>query len=102
MIIGTIIAFGVAILQIFILPLSLLNIILGPEIQTAVAWAFSKVAVLQGAIPIFPDPELSGLVKTIGLLTIVGWAIQIIYGLFLFKLVWWGLSKIPFLHISRN
>lgn len=62
----------------------------------AITTAFGYVRMADGLLPLLPDPTLSGLPSTMGLLTIVGWTLQFIVAFYLIKLLLFVVGLIPF------
>lgn len=53
--------------------------------ETAITHAFSYLGYFQGWLPLYPDPTKTGLWATVGLMTIMGWFIYAIVGVYMMK-----------------
>jgi len=65
--------------------------------ETAIAQLFGYFGYAQGILPIVPDAGMSGLAGDIGILTLIGYAIQFITVWYLFKLAIWLFSLVPWI-----
>lgn len=95
MILDIIIIFITALLRLFAVILTPLNFF-PPEIAQAIGNFFGNFAYLHGFLPIVPVPEMSGLVATVGILTVFGWMIKFIVYFYIVKLILWLFGFIPF------
>lgn len=95
MILDLIIILITALLRLFSLILTPLNFF-PPEISEAIGAFMGNFAYLHGIFPIVPVPEMSGLVSTVGILTVFGWSIKFLVYFYIVKLVLWLFGFIPF------
>jgi len=88
-----------AIIQTIVYILSFVGWLMPPEWHTLINTAFSYIVVVQGYIPLYPDPSIeSGLAKTIGIMTIVNWSIVFFIASYIFRMV---MTWLPMPHMFR-
>jgi len=74
---------------------SLLSWPIPAAFQTAVSEWLGYLGYLQGIFPIVPDASMSGLAHSIGLLTIVGYGLQVIALWYTIRILLFVLALIP-------
>jgi len=84
-------------LKIFVFLASTIQFITPTWIEEVITSAFSYIGILNGIFPIYPHPEMTGLVSTVGILTILGTLLYIVYYYYVFKLLLLVFHFLPFI-----
>jgi len=82
--------------QIIATILSAISFLIPSSVQTALAEWLGYLGYLQGVFPIVPTPSMTGLAQTVGVLTVVGWALQLLVAWYLVKLALFVFHLVPF------
>lgn len=90
------------ILKIISFIFSLIEVVFPDYFVTAVTNYMGYLRYAQGFLPIVPDPTMTGLAHDVGLLTILGWVITLLIGIYSIKVLLKLLGLIPFLHIRSS
>lgn len=73
----------------------LIEFALPEEVTTAASDWMGNLAYTQGLFPLVPNPNMTGLAGSIGILNIVGYGLQFIVAWYLIKLILFAFGLIP-------
>lgn len=83
--------------QIIATILSAISFLIPDSLETAISQWMGYLGYLQGVFPVVPTPTMTGLAQTVGVLTVVGWALQLLVAWYLVKLALFTFHLVPFI-----